>query len=210
MIWPLAAQSVVQQVIDFTGSAERLSQPVLVHGFSVGGYLYGETLVKVLENPQSNGQLPDRIIGQIFDSPVDIQGVPFGVSRAVTDNKVLQNIIQSSLELYLKVSENYTTKYYLKSSAAFHKNEMKVPSLLLYSERDPIGEAGQIELVMNKWKNNGTVVHSRKWEDSHHVSHYHQHPVEYIASLNQFLASIGLVDKDEHAAYAMRAAIRNS
>ena len=76
LLWPPRAQKVITQIKPRrSGSAEpRHKQPILIHGFSVGGYLYGETLVKFASDPARFGDMSSRVKGQIFDSPVDLGG----------------------------------------------------------------------------------------------------------------------------------------
>ena len=45
-----------------------------------------------------HGPLMDRMVGQIWDSVVDVEGIPDGTSKAVTQNKHLQLYIRKYLE----------------------------------------------------------------------------------------------------------------
>lgn len=82
LLWPVKAQAVVESVLDFiTDDPLRSRQPIMSHGFSVGGYLYGETLVKILDRPDKYGSVAERLRGQVYDSPVDVHGIPKGVSQ---------------------------------------------------------------------------------------------------------------------------------
>ena len=120
---------------------------ILVHGFSVGAYAYGEMLVKIL-NPDTKWEgIRDRIMGQIFDSPVDFDQVPFGFSNAVFKNKAVQKVSQSLIEKYLKVNYNNVTRHYKHSSKHFIENRLRLPSLMLYSRADPVGVDHRIEEV---------------------------------------------------------------
>ena len=56
-------------------------------------------VVQVAKDMDRHGPLMDRFIGQIWDSVVDIYGIPYGTSRALTNNKILQASIQKYLEL---------------------------------------------------------------------------------------------------------------
>lgn len=187
---PSNAQDVVQHMIDFVDGTMRRLQPILIHGFSVGGYLYGETLVKMLGNQEQYKGLTDRIQAQVFDSPVDIQGIPKGVSQASTDNVLMQKVVQGSIATYLKASSG-SMKHYLKSSTTFTTNELRTPTLFLYSNSDPVAEASRIEEVGRNWKNQGIPVDMKCFQDSAHVSHYQMYPVEYTKVLNSFLEKMG-------------------
>lgn len=192
LLWPQNAQRVVGQVADFVGDSRRNRQPILVHGFSVGGYLYGETVLKFLSDPERFRNMDGRIRGQIFDSPVDFEGVPRGIGKALTSNPVLQKTIKLSLDGFLKVFRSQVTQHFVRSSEMFHLNPLRSPSLVFYSKSDPIGIPGPIETVMRNWKKLDIPVSSRCWEDTPHVSHFLYHPVQYIGALNKFLYDIGL------------------
>lgn len=192
LLWPQQAQKVVGQVADFVTHSSRIRQPILIHGFSVGGYLYGETIVKFTSDAERFHDMSNRIRGQVFDSPVDFEGVPRGVGLAMTANPVLQKTIKASLDGYLGLFKNQVTQHYIRSSDAFHRNPLRSPSLVFYSRNDPIGTPGPIETLMGNWSRQGIPVTSRCWDDTPHVSHFLHHPVQYIGALNSFLDSIGL------------------
>jgi Eukaryotic protein of unknown function (DUF829) len=117
ILWPARAQAVAAQIVDFVTAPSRRSQPILVHGFSVGGYLYGETLVRMTSDPIMAEEMSRRVRGQIFDSPVDMEGVPRGVSLAVTGSRPAQIAIKSSLDTYLALLQKQVTRHYIRSSA---------------------------------------------------------------------------------------------
>ena len=195
LMWPKVAQGVVKQVVQFTERPERNRQPILVHGFSVGGYLFGETLVKIHSDPKTEREVGERIQGQIFDSPVDIEGVPRGFSQAVTPVPVLQKVLETSVHGYMRLFPKSVTDHYQRSSATFHANKLKTPTLFLYSSSDPIGIPEPIENLVEKWRAKGVTVDTKRWEDTPHVSHFHYHPVQYIHTLTDFLQSLGLIDE---------------
>jgi len=194
LLWPPVAQGVVQQLIDFADDTMRKMQPVLIHGFSVGGYLYGETLVKMI-NTEKYAGLTDRVKAQIFDSPVDIRGIPKGVSQASTSNPAARKIIKSSITTYLALTKSTVGKHYTMSSDTFTGNPLKTPSLFIYSNADPIGEAARIEEVADSWVQKDIYTEMKCFEDSAHVSHYQMYPVEYTAALNGFLKNMGLIQQ---------------
>ena len=53
--------------------------------------------------PEQYGPLLDRIVGQIWDSVVDVSGLPIGVARSVTSNPVLQQALLGILEWVIKI-----------------------------------------------------------------------------------------------------------
>ena len=192
VMWPLITQGLTQEMLDFIHDDRRSVQPILIHGFSVGGYLYGEALHKICANAEKYSGLWERIRGQIFDSPVDFAGIPFGVSRAVSNNIVVQNVIEQSLATYLKVFHKQTTVHYLRSSAAFHANELAIPSLLFSSQIDPVSPVSRVEYVAEKWRKKNIPVVMKVFDSSLHVTHFQHYPTEYVQILDRFLGTIGL------------------
>lgn len=195
VLWPKNAQPVTQNILDFLENDRCKDRPILVHGFSVGGYLYGELLVKLQLMPERYAHVRSRMIGQIFDSPVDVEGIPTGFSQILTKNRLLQSILFSSITLYMKLFKEQATKYFMRSSAAFHENELNIPSMMLYSKTDPIGVASTIEKVIANWRKKNIPVYSKCWHNSPHVSHFHHHPDEYIEALFMFLDKIRIPEE---------------
>lgn len=60
-----------------------LYSPLLLHGFSVGGYFWGECMVHMARDTERYKVITDRICGQIWDSLADITEIPIGVPKAV-------------------------------------------------------------------------------------------------------------------------------
>ncbi len=194
MLWPPLTKDMISQIVDFVH--ERKKQPVLIHGFSIGAYLLGETLLKIADNRQTYGNIEKRIIGQIFDSPVNFNEIPVGFSKAVTPYGPAQTALKGTIETYLKVFYNQATKHYIRSSEEVQANNLKIPSLVLYSSVDPVASVEFIEEIMQQWRDKGIVVTHKRWEDSPHVSHFLHHPVEYIQELNCFLDKLGIGERE--------------
>ena len=84
------------------------------------------------------------MVGQIFDSPVDFEGIPSGFANILLKNKMAKKLMEASLTMYCKLP---VADHYRRSSFAFHENHMHLPSLILYSRADPIGVDTRIEEV---------------------------------------------------------------
>lgn len=91
---------IAEDVLKFLVQKEHY-QNVLIHGFSVGGYVYGELLVKMKNEPNKYSSIKDRIVGQVFDSIADFDRIPVGVSKAVTRKVVLQKSIETYIRLVI-------------------------------------------------------------------------------------------------------------
>ena len=42
-------------MLDLVSEEEHNETPLLIHGFSVGGYMYGQTIKEILQNPEKYG-----------------------------------------------------------------------------------------------------------------------------------------------------------
>ena len=157
----------------------------------MGGYIYGELLNCIHEDTEKYGNFGERVYGQIIDSLVDYEGVPNGISRAVTNNRKLARQIESVLELYLKKFENIT-KDYVRSSQTFHANAFQTQSLFLYSLSDPVCSADQIEKIARNWRTAGIEAETVFWKHAPHVTSFKMYPQEYKYYVKEFLWKTGI------------------
>lgn len=169
-------------------AADQTQRPLMVHGFSVGGYVFGEVLLKLLQSPEKYSTIPPRFQGMVFDSPVDMNHIPIGVSRAVTQNEAYQKLIHSLLELYLKLP---TAKHYIRSSTTFKENVFDIPALLMCSKSDPVVEPDKIESIASSWREKGVISHTKFWNEAPHVSLFIKNPEEYTKAVVTFIRQCG-------------------
>lgn len=187
------SQVAADQVLQFL-HANPSHSPVLVHGLSVGGYVSMELMVKIHNDMKKHGHLLNRFVGQIWDSGVDIDGIPDGVPRAITNNQSLQRNIKKYLLWYMKVQYNTATIHYQRASAKMHENFLGVPALFFFSENDPVSTPEMNAKVYKKWEARNFPVYVKCWKDSTHVSHYLKHRKEYEGEVVAFLEHIGIVE----------------
>lgn len=187
---PQKAEEVASKVLNELTSAENNHRPVIVHGFSVGGYLYSHVL-NLMETSDKFSPVKDRIRGQVFDSPVDFAGIPYGISNATSENPVLRWLMRSSIESYLAVFARYTTKVYLAHSHLFHNNPVRSPALFLFSKDDKIADVNTCQACADHWKDKLNMnVRQKCFDSSPHVSHFYVHNKEYIEAVKNFLSDL--------------------
>ncbi|XP_074660974.1 transmembrane protein 53-like [Tubulanus polymorphus] len=179
VLWPKTAQKVVHQILDYVREDRLKDRPILSHGFSVGGYLYGEYLVEITNPENQHADICDRMIGQIFDSPVDFEGIPNGFSKAVTTNPAVRRALYSGLNFYVNTFKTHM-KPYQTASVAFKENRLGLKTLILYSKADVICNVETIEKTIADWRR------------SPHVSHMHMYRDEYVNLLDNYLLKIGI------------------
>lgn len=56
---------------------------LFLHGFSVGGYFWGECMVHMARDTDRYNHIVNRICGQVWDSAADVTEIPVGVPKAV-------------------------------------------------------------------------------------------------------------------------------
>lgn len=64
-------------------AANDYYKQMILHGFSVGGYIWGECLAEMQKDRKQYQAVVDRIIGQVWDSAADITEIPVGVPKAL-------------------------------------------------------------------------------------------------------------------------------
>ncbi|KAG8223223.1 hypothetical protein J437_LFUL003574 [Ladona fulva] len=179
ILWPTkGSQIVAADLATFLVHNPQYDQ-LIIHGFSVGAYVWGEVMARLIDLGHSNNAAESsvtpyddvgaRVRGCIWDSACDFMELPRGV-------------------FYERA-----TQHYIRSSQIFHSAPMRCPSLLLFSKSDPIGTAKANLGLYKEWTGFGMKVYTKCWEKSAHVAHYLNHPHEYIAEVTKFLEAIGLI-----------------
>ncbi|KAA0203844.1 hypothetical protein HAZT_HAZT002330 [Hyalella azteca] len=185
---------VMSQTLQFL-EANPSHSPVLVHGFSVGAYVFGEGMVMMANDEERYSPVMERFAGQIWDSPVDLEGIPYGVAKAVTANKLLQSSIQSYLEWFLRAQYDNATVHYMRSKQKFHECYVRRPALFLLSKADPVATIEMNAVVYEKWEKYNVPVFVKIFEKSPHVSHYYRYKEAYVEEVLTFLQKLGLTEE---------------
>ena len=179
-----------EHIIDALTAPDTIDRPVLIQGFSAGAYMYGNLLTALDARGDAGLAFTKRIKGFVFDSPVDIDGVPFGLSRAIFGNDsegtLKQRAVQALLETYLSPSLPMR-QYYQASSDAMHgetfssgfSSPLAVPSAFLFSDEDSVTVTADIRTVMDKWRAVGSDVEEVVFEGTKHVMHLQGFPAKY-------------------------------
>ncbi|XP_015515384.1 uncharacterized protein LOC107221045 [Neodiprion lecontei] len=198
LIWPVkGSRLVAADLLAFLEQNQNYRQ-VLLHGFSVGGYMWGETLDLIINNRQKYDPVIERIVGQIWDSAADISEISIGTPLAVfPNNAMLQGVMKKYLEYHLATFHKQATQYYIRSSQLFHTNLVHAPALFLVSKTDPVGALKCNQRVKDSWDSLGIETYMKIFETSPHVGHFHKHPKEYVTELYTFLDKLGLIRNEE-------------
>ncbi|KAL0279457.1 UNVERIFIED_CONTAM: hypothetical protein PYX00_001006 [Menopon gallinae] len=195
LIWPTTGSQIVAKDLLNVLSENYAERPIVIHGFSVGGYLWGEVQLKMAENLEKYQPLINNITGAIWDSVVDIDETAVGVPAAVfPNNALLRNACRKYILYHMKTFEKESTRHWRNSRDMFYRPIVKCPSLLLYSKTDPIGNTNSYKKVRISYESLGIQIYEKCWDRSPHVAHYAFHKEEYINQMEMFLEKIGLMD----------------
>eukprot|EP01147_Barroeca_monosierra_P007514 gene7514-9808_t len=179
------AEAMAESMLHLVTTAPFRGHPLLIHGFSVGGFLYGRFLMELINHPDRDA-VAASTRGQILDSVVDVEGIPFGVSAALFKNPFARRFTQNCLEKLLSMNEK-RMEIYLASSRIFKENPLRTPTHVMYSHVDPITDSDRIENVMDKWKESGIPTTCSVFDESSHVQHMKQYYDKYYADLEKFV-----------------------
>ncbi|XP_026287578.1 uncharacterized protein LOC113212920 isoform X2 [Frankliniella occidentalis] len=193
LLFPTSGSQVVAaELAQFLANNSHYSR-ILVHGFSIGGYVWGEVELLLSRDSSRYSSVIKRIHGQVWDSVVGLESIIQGFPLAVFPrNFLLRTAFSNYLGLHLWMFKNVATKHYHASSACFHHPPVKAPALVLASRGDPICSFKEMMEVVDDWREDKIEVTVKLWDDSPHVGHLRKHRVEYIAELNKFLQGLQL------------------
>ncbi|KPJ07010.1 hypothetical protein RR48_03241 [Papilio machaon] len=184
LMWPMKGSQLVAGDLMRLLSANESEQPLVVHGFSVGGYLWGEVCAHVMSNRELYQPVLDRVTAQVWDSAADITEITIGVPIAVfPKNKIMQKTLRAYMEYHMKTFHDVATTHYIRSSQLFHTNLCRAPALFLLSRSDPVGAETSNRAVYDSWCKMGIKCTWQCWDKSPHVQHFMKHRDEYLQLL---------------------------
>lgn len=159
LLWPVkGSQLVANDIVNFLYHNTNYN-PLLIHGFSVGGYLCGECNLIMSRDMEKYKPLLNRFVGQIWDSAADITEISVGVPKALFPrNPKLQTALKTYMNYHMKAFHEPATQHYIRSSQMFHSNLIKCPALFLVSETDPVGAVSSNMRVRESWESMGMRV----------------------------------------------------
>lgn len=188
-------QLIASDVLQFLANNECYER-ILLHGFSVGGCLWGECLVKIAENFETYGTVVHRIQGQVWDSVAAVSAVPRGTAQAILPKyPIMQKPLKHLLQLYLYVNKDSVHKPFKRSEEYFQSSPVRSPALLFFSKTDLIGTETHSRNIAQTFTMLDIDVTCKCFEDSPHVNHYRSHREEYLKYLMNHLEMCNFVGK---------------
>lgn len=160
----IGAHKIADNLIDQLIHQPSLSRysDIVVHGFSVGGYQFSEVLKKLQSKAGHEADKMNRVVksikGTIFDSPCDVDSVPYGFSRTVAGESLLAKVIEILIIATRSVFYPVSTKYHRQGFETFKNSPFNVPSLFFASKKDKLANIQVIEEVVDSWQKKGLDV----------------------------------------------------
>ncbi|CAO1333183.1 unnamed protein product [Diamesa hyperborea] len=184
---------VAADVLKFLASNDNYKD-LVVHGFSIGGYMWGECLVHMNKDVAQYQNIIDRIRCQIWDSIAEVSEVPIGVSKAIFhDNPKLQQALKTYMLYHLKTFYEPATQHYIRSSQMFHSTMVRSPTLMFVSKTDPVGSESSNRQVADSLISMDVDVTWKCFEKSPHVGHYMIYKDEYTQILMNHLEKVKMI-----------------
>ncbi|KAL7302884.1 uncharacterized protein LOC106653986 [Trichogramma pretiosum] len=198
LMWPVKGSRIIAlDLLEFLEQNKHYEQ-IFLHGFSVGGYMWGEVMDFVHKDRKKYDDVVNRVVGHVWDSAADISELTIGTPRAVfPNNEVLQNAMKKYLEYHMKAFHKQATQYWIRSSQLFHLNLVRSPALFIVSDTDPVGSLESNMRVKESWDSLGTKTYMKIFRNTPHVGHFRAHPKEYVAELYTFLDRLQLIRNEE-------------
>lgn len=190
-------KKVAESIVNFFNGTAQDYEKIVVHLFSVGAYQFSEVMLNLVNQERGDEMIEEfrrRIRGVILDSPVDLHGAPHGVAKSLfPKNPFMLKLVEWLLDAYLIRFERGTSRHLKNIQKIFYKNPLKLPSLVLASEKDPIANPDYLAPFLSHWRAGQVPIDMRTWQDSPHVAHYAKHPEEYESLVDQFLRKVNII-----------------
>jgi hypothetical protein len=209
VMFPHDAMKHMQNVWD-TAAELSPNTPILLHAFSMGGYLFGQSLRCIENQPERYGHLRSQIRAQIFDSVPDHGSIAHGISKSFNLPTPFEKTIEMMAKGYLSLTHDTAGVEHRAASHSFHNNFVQAPALFYYSLSDPISRYQDVEQVMKTWKGNGIPVEGCKWEKSPHIQHGRRDPERYFGELEKLLVRTQLIESSTQSTTASRASVEDT
>ncbi|KAF2359770.1 Protein of unknown function DUF829 TMEM53 [Trinorchestia longiramus] len=189
-------QVVAEQVCNFL-RRRKLYEKYLVFGCSGGAYLFCEVALKVHSEPELKRAVFDKVVGQVYDSPVDLRGVSVGIAHSITSSSMLQCWIRSYVDWFLKARYDAVTRHYERAAQQMYRSPVHAPCLYLFSDNDPMSPEDVNEGIANLWRDRGLSLRGRKFhhKTTGHCLNYVTYPQEYREEIYKFFVEVGFVDQ---------------
>lgn len=173
---------------------DKQYKDVLYHGFSVGGFMFGQVMLTIQRLPaRSRDPLLKSIRGLVMDSLVTFEDAPKGIANSITHNRLAAKSLELLIKLYLLLGHELVTKYFKQVSRLVWSGPLDCPSLFFISKDDRIVDYRSLERLADTWAAIGIETHKMVVDDSAHVQIFRNHYEAYTSRVDGFLERIKML-----------------
>ncbi|XP_018008086.1 uncharacterized protein LOC108665793 isoform X2 [Hyalella azteca] len=168
----------------------------LVFACSGGAYMFCEVAMKLQKEPELRDSVLGRVVGQIYDSPVDFTHFTTGIAHSITSSPAAQNVVETLVEWLLKVRHRAMTRHLVKAADFMHKGPVFAPNLTIFSNSDPMSPLDSNQIIARKWQARGMKVRHSIYEhpDTGHCVNFIRYPRRYKEDVYSFCAVVGFIE----------------
>lgn len=196
-LWPPVGVQLSCEIFKYLEENRPPDEKILIHAFSVGAYNYTIALEAADKDTADSGHFRNRIIGQIFDSIVigSYENMSRGITEVLPNNKAFKQVVLQTLNVYYTVTHATTKDTYERLVRHFKEAPIPVPTLVFYSENDPMCDLAAMEQMLSNWKsvNPPFEVTKVSWLNSKHAAHLPEHREMYFSAWKGLMERLHLI-----------------
>lgn len=167
---------------------------VVIHGFSIAGYVYGQLLLDIFKlDKEKQQQLINSIQGIVLDSVVPFEGAFYGIARTVSSNPIMVALIANTIRAYLFLGHYIAGKRFQEVSKVVWSGPVKCPALFINSKEDVISDYKIIDRLRETWANVGIETKQLLVDNGPHVQLFKVHNDAYVKSVDSFLKKVRML-----------------
>lgn len=205
-VWPPVSVKLSQEILAFLKNKRNpITDKYIIHAFSIGAYNF--TTCSMISSSQSSefGFFRENIRGQIFDSVVagSYDHMVTGICESLSVPRPLRKPFHLFMDSFFMLTKKKTTDVYDQMVAHFWGSVAKVPTLVFYSENDPMCDATYVTREITQWKEKQLDVTSVSWKKSIHAAHLKEHPQDYMREWNKLMNKLGTWISTGHSVIMM-------
>nr|XP_016854491.1 PREDICTED: uncharacterized protein LOC107983803 [Anolis carolinensis] len=194
-LWPRWGLDYAGRLLELLREGGPLGgHPLLVHAFSIGGYLFAQMMVRLQDAAREHPGIQQRIRGLVYDSlvAVSLEDMARGVAQMTTASPALQPLLRRGTLLYFRLFGRCTVSYFQAALDVFHRPPLRCPTLVFFCHNDPLSDPQVMGQLLDSWRAAGIVVQVQEWPVSRHAGHLRLHPQDYGRALDAFLRDLDL------------------
>ncbi|KAL0963020.1 hypothetical protein UPYG_G00348550 [Umbra pygmaea] len=186
-LWPRWGLEYGAEILELLDDPRFKGRPLLVHAFSIGGYMFSQLLTHIVRSPQRYPGVVQRVVGHVYDSMVigTLDHMATGLGKTLVPHA--EFMVRYAALLYFKIFKSQTVDYYDRAIKVFFNTPINAPALFFFSENDKLCDPVAVDELVEFWRKRGITVESKKWKESVHAGHLRCHSEEYLLTLDKFM-----------------------